>query len=131
MNKIFATILFLFICCFSHAQTGADMNATAFQEYKKADKELNTVYIKILSDYKGDMAFIKNLKASQRLWLQFRDAELKAKYPDRPAGYYGSVLPSCKAGYLAQLTNERIKTLQVWIDGIPEGDVCAGSVKKQ
>ena len=131
MIKVFTTILLsLFFFC-SYAQTQTDMDQTESNELTKADKKLNAVYQKIISDYRKDAVFIKNLKASQRLWIQFRDVELKMKYPDRPAGYYGSVQPICQSVYLAQLTNDRIKDLQVWIDGIPEGDACAGSVKKQ
>jgi hypothetical protein len=35
----------------------------------------------------------------------------------------------CVARFLEQLTNERIKYLKVWLDGIAEGDYCTGSVK--
>jgi hypothetical protein len=31
--------------------------------------------------------------------------------------------------YLAELTQERIKALQVWIEGVQEGDGCAGTVR--
>jgi hypothetical protein len=31
--------------------------------------------------------------------------------------------------YLTELTQDRTKTLQVWIDGVQEGDVCAGTVR--
>jgi hypothetical protein len=54
---------------------------------------------------------------------------MKMKYPDREPGYYGSVESMCWSNYLTQLTSERIKTLNQWIDGTEEGDVCAGTVK--
>ena len=76
-----------------------------------------------------DTVFIKNLKASQRIWITFRDAELKVKYPDREPGYYGSIHPVCVASYLEKLTRERINTLRVWIQELEEGDACNGSVK--
>jgi len=38
----------------------------AYQDYNKADKELNDVY-KEFYLYKSDAAFINNLKASQRI----------------------------------------------------------------
>jgi hypothetical protein len=31
--------------------------------------------------------------------------------------------------YLTELTQDRIKALQVWIDGVEEGNICAGTVK--
>lgn len=96
---------------------------------KTADQELNATYQQILKEYATDTAFISHLKIAQRLWIKFRDAELLMKYPPQPAGYYGSVQPMCEKTYLEQLTRDRIKTLKVWLDGIPEGDVCTGSVK--
>jgi len=129
-NIRFALILIMgFICATGFAQTQAEMNLEAGNAYKKADKELNEVYKKILQEYKSDSVFIKNLKASQRIWVSFRDAELKMKYPDREDGYYGTIHPLCILNYLEQLTKDRIKTLKVWLDGLEEGEVCGGSVK--
>jgi len=106
-----------------------EMNETAFKNYEKADKELNTTYQKIIKEYSADAEFIKNLKAAQRIWVQFRDAEVKAMYPDREPGYYGTIQPVCKYNYLTELTEQRIKTLKMWLDGVTEGDVCSGSIK--
>ncbi|MCF0061801.1 DUF1311 domain-containing protein [Dyadobacter chenwenxiniae] len=99
--------------------------------YAKAEKEINSVYQKILQEYATDKEFIKNLRSSQRLWIQFRDAEVKARYPDREPGYYSRVHSMCLANLKTELTNERIKTLRVWLAGIEEGNVCAGSVKRK
>ncbi len=120
----------LFILCIpvsTTAQTQYEMNMEAAAAYQKADKELNEVYREIIKRNADDTVFIKNLKASQRLWVQFRDAELKMKYPD-PENRYGSVYPMCVSFYLAELTQERITTLKQWIDGVEEGDVCNGSI---
>jgi uncharacterized protein YecT (DUF1311 family) len=114
-------------CCFG--QTQLDLNEAEHEKCIKADKELNSIYRKVLKEYKEDTTFIKNLKASQKIWIQFRNAEMKVKYPNREPGYYGSVQPMCWSIYLTELTNERIKALKVWINGIEEGDVCSGSVK--
>lgn len=73
---------------------------------------------------------MKNIKIAQNLWTQFRDAEMEAKYPDRERGYYGNVLPMCQFMYITELTQERINKLKVWLTGIPEYDVCLGSVRK-
>ena len=105
------------------------MNQDAAGEFKAADKELNAIYQQILEDYADDDVFLANLKEAQRCWINFRDAQLKMKYPDREPGYYGSIQPVCEANYLAELTQERTKALQVWLDGAVEGDTCAGSVK--
>lgn len=127
MKQIF--ILFFGLFCFSAiSQTQLEMNEEAGASYKKADKELNKVYQNILSEYKLDVEFITNLKASQRIWIKFRDAELLMKYPDMGYGYYGSIQPICEFQYLEKLTKERVKTLKVWLEGGEEGDPCNGSV---
>lgn len=132
-NKIMKRVSVIVVCCFtimfSFGQTQSDLNRNADKNFKDADAQLNYVYQKILSEYKSDNAFIKNLKAAQKIWIQFRDAEMKAKYPDRKPGYYGSIHPICWSMYATDLTQERTKKLKVWLTGIEEGDACAGSVK--
>jgi uncharacterized protein YecT (DUF1311 family) len=110
------------------AQTQMELSQNSAQTYKEADKKLNSVYQTIFAKYKDAPRFIAKLKASQRLWLQFRNAELAAMYPE-PSDYYGTFHPVCTNQYLTKLTNERIKTLQQWLDGCEEGDPCSGSVK--
>ena len=122
-------VFFVFIMNASFAQTQADMNKETYAAYQVADKELNDVYREILAAYKSDTAFIYNLRASQRIWIAFRDAELDMKYPEREAGYYGSIHSLCKANYLAKLTRERTVTLRKWLQGAEGGDACSGSIK--
>ena len=105
------------------------MNKEAYEEFNKADNELNEVYQKILAEYKTDTLFIENLKVSQRIWIKFRDAELKMKFPDYSDKNYGSIHPTCRAFYLLELTKKRTETLQEWLNGIDGLDACSGSVK--
>jgi len=113
-----------------HGQTQADLDQQSCGQFHKADASLNATYAKILKEYGKDAEFISKLKAAQRAWLAFRDAELEALFPkpDKQAEY-GSVYPMCRCMQLQELTQERTKNLQLWLKGIPEGDVCAGSVK--
>lgn len=113
----------------SYGQSQSGMNSSAASNYKQADSELNKVYQNILKEYAAKAQFIKNIKAAQRLWLKLRDADLAARFPEK--GQYGSAESMCRASYLESLTRDRIKVLKVWVDGIPEGDVCNGSVKTQ
>ena len=124
-------LLFLMLCSFSHvsfAQTQSDMNQESGVSYKQVDARLNKVYQDILKLYSKNPLFIKNLKVAQRLWLQFRDAQLAMKFPERGNGYYGSVLPMCKTLYLQELTERRVKELEVWLVKGEEGDVCSGTI---
>jgi uncharacterized protein YecT (DUF1311 family) len=111
------------------AQTQRDMNEDAATIFKEADKKLNSLYQKILKDYADDPVFIASFKKAQRCWITFRDAQLKMKYPDREPGYYGSIQPMLETRYLTELTKDRIKALQVWIDGVQEGDLSGGTVR--
>ena len=132
MKKLILTIITLLSLIISNqafGQSQKEMNQEEQNKYLKADKKLNNVYNQILKEYKSDTEFIKNLKIAQRIWIKFRDAEMKLKYPDREQGYYGSIHPMCLSIYLTELTEERTKKLKMWLLGIEEGDGCNGSVK--
>ncbi|MEO6130386.1 MAG: lysozyme inhibitor LprI family protein [Saprospiraceae bacterium] len=129
MKSLMIILLSVMSLSYCYGQTQAEMNKADHDHYVNTDIELNSIYKKVINEYAEDTAFIKNLKASQRLWVKFRDAEMKMRYPDREPGYYGSMQPSCRDNYLAELTEDRINTLKEWIEGAEEGDVCSGSVK--
>ncbi len=115
--------------CFDKAVTQADLNDCAGEQFAAADAELNRVYKAILEKYKQDPLFVEKLRAAQRAWLTYRDAEIEAKYPhNKEPGHYGSSIRMCYPLYQAQLTQERTKKLREWLDGAEEGDVCSGSV---
>ena len=106
------------------------MNDKEAENYKKADKELNTIYNKILKDYKTDTKFILKIKEAQKAWIKFRDAEMNALFPVEDKNLeYGSVFPMCWSMSLTELTKERTKKLKIWANGIKEGDACSGSIK--
>lgn len=121
----FLVMIMLFIAP-NFAQSQTAMNK-AYSDFKRADAELNVVYQKILKSYSRETIFIKKFRNAQRLWIQLRDAELAAKYPNR--GTYGSVAPMCESIYRETLTKDRIKFLNIRITGIQEGEVCLGSVR--
>ncbi|MEO6232723.1 MAG: lysozyme inhibitor LprI family protein [Ferruginibacter sp.] len=129
MKRLIILLLFSFTINLCLGQTQLEVNQKAGKDFQKADNELNVICREILKVYRSDTLFIKNLKTAQRIWLQFRDAEIKARYPDRPEGYYGSVEPLCVSLYMTELTQERTAKLKIWITGIKEGDSCAGTVR--
>jgi uncharacterized protein YecT (DUF1311 family) len=117
---------------FIQAQTQIQMNKEACDAYKKADAEMNRAYQKILAEYKTDAQFIQKLKLAQRAWIAFRDAHVVSIYPatDKRAEY-GSINPMCQCKILEELTTARTRMLREWIDGVEEGDACAGSIKSR
>ena len=129
MKKIQLLVMLVFLLVLSpniFAQTQLNMNKDAADSYKKVDQELNTVYTQVLKLYASDAPFVLHLKAAERAWVQFRNEQVKMKYT--PENNYGSARPMCVSVYMEELTNDRIKTLKVWVDGQEEGDVCNGSV---
>lgn len=126
-------IIFLFFSIiftqFSFAQSQAQMNNDSYISYKKVDDELGVVYQKVIKKYAKNPDFIAALRASERLWIQLRDAEIKMRFPAKdPRFEYGSVYPMCVNIYLESITKDRIKYLREWISKSEEGDVCSGSV---
>ncbi len=88
----------------------------AHQQLVKADKALNTAYRQVMSKYKSDRAFSKKLRAIQRLWIQFRDAEVKTKFLSiNDSIQLDKNYPEPVAAYLAQLTAQRSDELREWL----------------
>ena len=127
MKSFFILLLLVSGAMAAFSQSQSELNKQAGQEYKNADKKLNDIYQLILKDYAANKAFTKNLKDAQRIWVQFRDAQVQAMYLVH-AKSYGSVFPMCRANYLTELTNQRTEALRVWLSGLPQGDVCTGSI---
>lgn len=110
------------------AQTQMQLNQEACDEYKKADAEMNAVYQRVTREYAPDPGFIAALRKAQLAWIRYRDAQLKSIFPGDPS-QYGSISTMCRCNNLAELTKARTEILNRWVEGVEEGDVCAGSVK--
>jgi uncharacterized protein YecT (DUF1311 family) len=127
--KILVAISGIFLTMCSFGQSQMEMNLEAKKAYERADNELNEVYQAILKKYSSDKDFIANLKKSERLWIEFRDAELLVKYPQNDGSRNGSVFPLCYYNYLTELTQKRTETLRHWLEGEEEGEVCSGTIR--
>ena len=102
------------------------------EDFSAADKELNQVYQEVLRRYADDQDFVKKFRTAQQAWLKFRDAHLEALFPaSSKRGEYGSAYPMCSGIALAELTKARTAQLRAWIEGVEEGEVCAGSIKRK
>jgi uncharacterized protein YecT (DUF1311 family) len=129
MFKYFLFFCLTFVTINSFAQTQLEMNEEAYRSYKKVDDELGIVYKKILTIYAKNIEFINALKASERLWIQFRDAELKMMYPAADKSMaYGSMFPMCVNYYMEELTAKRVEQLKTWIKPVRDGESCTGSI---
>lgn len=93
----------------------AQMNQCAYEEFLKADKELNRVYRQLRAKKKDDKFFLKKLTIAQRAWIQFRDAELESIFPcknEQKQMCYGSMYELLFYGTKAQMTKQRLKELR-------------------
>jgi uncharacterized protein YecT (DUF1311 family) len=130
IKHIFFGTMVLYFCIGvvpAKAQSQMEMTQQAVNKYQQSAHELNKIYKQILKEYSTDTVFIKNLKSCQKIWIQFREAELQMKYPG--IDYAGTSTAMCKAHLMEAITKARIKTLKVWLTGMTEGDVCSGTVK--
>lgn len=100
-----------------------ETNAGEDTDYQKADRELSSVCGMIIEEYNEDAAFIAALRASERAWIKFRDAEVRMKFPETEPGYYGSSYPMSFSAYKAELTRARTRELRQRLGGVDEGDV--------
>ena len=97
-----------------------------------ATAEMERIYGLILQRFEQDDLFIAKFQAAQTAWKQYRDAHLEALYPAKDKRLaYGSVYGRCRQTALAELTRQRIEQLRPWLDGVAEGDVCAGSLPRR
>ncbi|MCW5889865.1 MAG: DUF1311 domain-containing protein [bacterium] len=104
------------------AEAEDEATAQACKLAKATDILLNRVYEDALARAAKDAALSERIKAAQRAWVAFRDAQIALLYPaGDPAR--GSVAPMCTCRTQQELTNERAKQLSRLIAG-EEGDVC-------
>ncbi len=79
---------------------------------QKADAELNHVYQVVLTVVEGTE--LKDLRSTQRLWIQFRDSNCSA---ERELYYAGSAAPTVYYACVEAMTRHRIaelKTMYGW-----------------
>ena len=129
IKKLMLLILMNYLCINLFSQTQGQINEEAFVRYNKADNELSVVYQKIINKYANKAEFINALRASERIWIQFRDAEVKMKFPaTNPKFEYGSMYSMCINNLLRELTLTRLNELKVWLKPISETENCNGSI---
>jgi uncharacterized protein YecT (DUF1311 family) len=93
-----------------------ELNQCAADELSAADADLNAVYRQIMTSLAARPGAQTSLRASQRLWIQLRDANLDALFPledgEEPRVMYGSMYPMSHASAKAELTRARSSWLR-------------------
>jgi cell division protein FtsL len=128
MKLKLALLFTLVISTFGISQSTTNTNNN--RDFEESEAQLSQVYQQILNEYENDTVFVSRLKETQRILYLFREAELQMKFPeDNKEVFYGSIYRECANQYLIELTEDRIEKLQIWVEGVEEGDVCSGSIK--
>ncbi len=130
IGKLYLPVLSLLFCINCLGQTQSEMTYQSGEKDKKTDKKLTAIYRQIIKVYSSDTFFIKNLKAAEKAWLQYREYQIKARFPDYPDSHYGSMSSMCVSEYSMKLTEDRIGELEEWLIGEEEGG-CSSSVKNK
>jgi uncharacterized protein YecT (DUF1311 family) len=110
----------------ANAMSQADMNQCAYQDFEKADKELNAVYKQALkSQEEVDkqsaeinpvyVGAVKALKKAQRAWIDYRDGHCDGVGYEAVGGSMQGMLIS---GCQATMTTARTKELRELIQGM-------------
>lgn len=100
-----------------------------YASFEKTKAELERVYNRVLHVYAADKLFIQKLKAAQQAWLDYVDAYLESRFPEPDKiSAYGSAFHLCAAQIRQRFNQARIKELKEWLNGVEEGDLCAGSI---
>lgn len=96
----------------------------AYQDYQKADKELNDVYAKLMKSTKESFTPditagsgqdpAADLKDAQKKWIAFRDANCRFAGTEMLGG---TGQPLIVNGCLARMTKERVKELKEALGG--------------
>ena len=97
----------------------SEMNACAYQAQKTSDDALNALYDRIMKRLKYDADTKELLKTSQRLWVEFRDADCRFQTAANVGGSaYSMIYSLC----LRSLTDTRVSELKVYLN-CDEGDL--------
>ena len=120
------------VCADAESGNQSAMGECEGLKLAQAEAEMDATLAQIAREYVDAPLFLEKLLAAQSRWKDWVDAEMDAKYPvavgEDPRQTYGSVYPMVWNQHRAGLVRERTSHLRVWLEGIPEGDVAAGSV---
>ena len=111
MRTFFLILSSILIVVISFSQSHKDGRVL----FEQSDKKLNATYQKLILAKRSDTVFLKNLRASQRIWIQFRDAQLTLQYPNHASIAKKGAIPMSQAIYLARLTDDRTDVLLEWL----------------
>lgn len=105
-----------------------EMTLEAVADYNETERLHQQVYDEIIAIYGDDKESVEFLRRSQRAWIAFRDAHIRAIWPPIETGeWMGTAEKMCIPMELEKITRQRVLQLLTWRNGIKEGDVGSGT----
>ena len=86
------------------AQSQDAITETACNKLKTAEASLSRTFESILRSKAADANFGKAFREAQTAWATYRDAHVRAIYPDPDPRAYGSAYSMCRCSVLEQMT---------------------------
>ena len=114
----------------------AEMNNIVYVNLERAEKRLQTILdsIHILYNKEGAFwdpklknSFFNSLEKSQQHWESYYEMMVELKFPKEDVG--GSSTGMSDASYKRGLIDQRIRDLNPWLMGMPQGDISGGSIR--
>lgn len=112
-----------FKACMQKEMSQNGMDRCASEEYSRADRDLNTVYQRLLAKVRLVQGAAEKTKHMEQAWIAYRDGYIEAMYPseDKQAAY-GTIYPMNVDLALARLTRMHAKDLENLIDEFDGGE---------
>jgi hypothetical protein len=112
----------------------AEMNSNEYENVQRAKKRMSTIldsihilYNKENWEPKQKEIFFKTLELSQQQWMTYYETMLDLKFPNDTE--YGSSFGMVSSSYIIKLINQRIRDLNPWLMGLPQGDISGGTIR--
>ena len=95
-----------------------EINQCAANDFAVVDKKLNDTWEALLNKFKSDKTATARLRAAQKAWVVFRDAEIEATFAcnDHSERCWGSTEPMMRNIAMKDLTAIRTQRLQKYND---------------
>ncbi|MDE0470566.1 MAG: hypothetical protein OXH57_01390 [Ekhidna sp.] len=88
--------------------------------------EMDSIYKKTLTDYRGDQLLVKRIQASQVKWIGYRNSYINSLYTDHESNY-GDTHKDCRCTELNNMQRFRIDQLKKWLDESCDNSKCLDS----
>ena len=90
----------------------------------RIDSLINVINVK----FDSNRLLLEKLNNSQIKWEASVFSDLEMIYPEIDKEIYGSLFSTCQKTILEEAILKRIDFLKQWANGLPEGEICSGSI---